>query len=90
MSFNVLHAYIIEHFDSHKCSVYEYQTDFKELKIDSKTDICAHHYIFHMPFIQNSIEELKLYLEKPSKKIYTYIKKHSFIFKSKLIKPPMV
>jgi hypothetical protein len=83
MSFNTLHAYVIDVLDTHACGVNEYAHDFSvaDEKIDG--DICHLHAAFHVNVIlsESSITLESFYLSfTPSYigKIYNYSAQKNF------------
>ncbi len=88
MSFNTLHAYVIDALDTHKCGISEYVHDFSTIDEHIDGDICHIHAAFHTAFI---LQECKIVLETVyishtpafSAKIYNYNPRNNFL------KPPI-
>ena len=52
MSFQVLHAYVIDELDTHACAVSEYVLEFSQpVNFDEPNDICNIHSEFHISFL---------------------------------------
>ena len=51
ISFNILHAYVIEALDTHPCQVGEYVHEFHDNNDIEADDICNLHHFFHIAFI---------------------------------------
>ena len=88
MTFNTLHAYVIDALDNHACGVNEYVHDFSTIDEHVDGDICHMHAVFHTAFI---LQEYKIVLETIyishtpafSAKIYNYNPHNNFL------KPPI-
>jgi len=89
MGFEVVHAFVIESFDTHHSSVYEYVDEFNQPKGDDLSgDICSIHYEFHTAFVipeNNPFFLLPLPTQTPESEmtLYEYDTFHNFL------KPPI-
>ena len=75
LSFNIVHAYVIEAFDTHSCQVHEYVHEFNESSEMADDDICHIHHYFHIAFILPEMSsELSNngFTQKPSSNTETY------------------
>lgn len=90
MSFNIVHAYVIEAHDTHSCHVSEYVHDINDnLKNDiAEDDICHMHHFFHIAFIlpeTNVILSRENFAAKP----YANNKKYEYNSTKNFLKPPI-
>jgi len=76
MSFQVLHAYVIDELDTHACEVSEYVQEFSQpVNLDDPSDICNIHAEFHLSFIVPQNLELparKKIQEQPYSHLISY------------------
>jgi len=88
MSFQVLHAYVIDALDTHSCEVSEYVLEFSQpISDDISDDICNIHSEFHSTYIIP--ENITLIKEKElSQKPLTLIKTYEFSSTQDLLRPP--
>ena len=89
MSFQVLHAYVIDALDTHSCQVNEYVHEFSQSSSGDtqKHDICDIHFEFHTAFIipQNvTIKQTDYLQEKP----YSLINDYEYDASRNFLKPP--
>ena len=88
ISFNILHAYVIEAYDTHPCQVTGYIDEFHTPENVPTDDICHLHHFFHIAFI---LPEVILHVPKQHiSKQYLLENKH---FKNdshqEFLKPPI-
>jgi hypothetical protein len=89
LSLNIVHAYVIEAFDTHSCQVNEYVHEFNESSEMADDDICHIHHFFHTAFIvpinEDFISEIKIE-DRPlaTQSSYTYNNLENFL------KPPIL
>lgn len=88
LSFNALHAYVIDTFDTHSCTVNEYIQEFSHpLSDDISDDICNLHSAFHIVFILpqhlHVSRDLLLHVSPQ-----TVIKSYAYTPEDKFLKPP--
>ena len=90
MSFQTLHAFAIEMFDTHECHVGEYVVEFSHpITVDKSGDICNIHSAFHHSFIIPEYVALTRELlshEQPQASIKSY----SYDATKNFLKPPRV
>ena len=88
MSFNTLHAYVIDTLDTNECGISEYVYDFSTVDEHIDGDICHIHAAFHTAFILHDhmiVLESVYISQRPafSAKIYNYNPRNNFL------KPPI-
>ncbi len=88
LSFNMLHAYVLDVLETHKCGVPEYVHDFSVLDEHIDGDICHMHAAFHTACILQKniiVLETSYRSHTPSffGQIYTYTPYNNFL------KPPI-
>ncbi len=88
MTFNTLHAYVIDALDKHECGVSEYVHDFSTLDEHIDGDICHMHAAFHTNIIlpeSSIVLENDYFSHTPPffGKIYSYTPYNNFL------KPPI-
>ena len=88
MSFQVLHAYVIDALDTHSCEVSEYVIEFSQPISDDITgDICNIHAEFHTAFLipQNTFLPKDCTLSEVPQ---SFIKIYEFTSNQNLLRPP--
>ncbi len=89
MSFQVLHAFVIDALDTHSCKVSEYVIEFSQPISDDITgDICNIHSSFHNVFLLpnwvQTVSKINI-----SQKPFTTCFSYEFSPYNKIVKPPI-
>ena len=89
MSFQVLHAFVIDALDTHSCAVSEYVTEFSQsINDDFHGDICNIHSEFHNPFLLP--QEIKISNKiNISEEPFTTFSSYEFPPYDTTVKPPI-
>ncbi len=89
MSFQVVHAFVIDALDTHACEVSEYVVEFSQpISDDISGDICNIHSEFHNTFLvppQMFLSHKITISEKPFSKLLSY----EYISYDYTVKPPI-
>jgi len=88
ISFNIVHAYVIEALDTHPCQVNEYIQEFHDENNIPADDICHLHHFFHIAFILPEIDEIQTH-EHLTTKPSTKAKHYKYNSYKNFLKPPI-
>jgi hypothetical protein len=90
MGFNIAHAYVIEVFDTHPCSMSEYVHDINDVLQNDMTesDICHIDHFFHIAFI---LPELEISLSRSNfaHLPFSNIQRYEYNSYDNFLKPPI-
>ncbi len=90
MSFNTLHAYVLELVDIHPCEVSEYVLEFdKPVHDENNHDICDIHHGFHLVFLM-PFTTLMLHNTTASLHPLYSQQEHSYRYNPDFLRPPII